>query len=97
MGGGLINEGDAELRELFDDDLLIKTSGGMDPTPLAIKLAPRVRRVLDEIARAVEDSRPFDAISSTRACCAPSRAAMVSMVRASAPPTTKRPLELPAR
>jgi DNA-binding transcriptional LysR family regulator len=55
------------LRELFDDDLLIKTSGGMDPTPLALKLAPRVRRVLDEITRAVEDSRPFDPATSTRA------------------------------
>ncbi len=55
------------LRELFDDDLLIKTSGGMDPTPLALKLAPRVRRVLDEITRAVEDSRPFDPTASTRA------------------------------
>jgi DNA-binding transcriptional LysR family regulator len=37
----------AKLRKLFHDPLLMKTSGGMEPTPRAIELARRAREIID--------------------------------------------------
>jgi DNA-binding transcriptional LysR family regulator len=37
------------LREIFDDPLLIRSGGGLAPTPLAQSLAPKVGAALDEL------------------------------------------------
>jgi DNA-binding transcriptional LysR family regulator len=50
----------ARLRELFGDPLLLRTSGGMQPTPRAQELATPLRQVLSEINRLVQPLSAFD-------------------------------------
>ncbi|MFK7967360.1 MAG: LysR family transcriptional regulator [Burkholderiaceae bacterium] len=56
------------LREQLSDPLLVKTSGGMQPTPFAEQLIGDVRPILANIRRVLSPSPPFDPISSTRLC-----------------------------
>lgn len=44
----------ARLRSLFNDPLFVRQQGGMLPTPRAETLAPRVRRLLVDLERALE-------------------------------------------
>ncbi len=54
------------LRTTFDDPLLVRTSGGMNPTPRALSLKPEVRRVLSQIEQVVRPMSSFDATTSDR-------------------------------
>lgn len=55
------------LRELFGDELLVRTSGGMKPTPRARQLVGPVRQVLQDVRRIIETGRSFDPQVSSRA------------------------------
>lgn len=48
------------LREVFDDELLVRTQNGMLPTPLATRLVAPVRRGLETIQAALDDQPTFD-------------------------------------
>lgn len=54
----------SRLRAVFDDELLVKTTSGMTPTPLAEQLEPQVRRMLGEIAHLLRVAQPFDPSTS---------------------------------
>jgi DNA-binding transcriptional LysR family regulator len=48
------------LRALLDDPLLVRTAGGMEPTPRALELALPISQSLDTIRRALSASSPFE-------------------------------------
>jgi DNA-binding transcriptional LysR family regulator len=54
------------LRHLFEDDLFIRTPGGMEPTARARQLAGPIQRAMKEIATAFADSLPFDPATTER-------------------------------
>ncbi len=54
----------ARLRLTFDDELLVRTPSGMEPTERAIKLRRPLRRVLNEMERFLERDRDFSADNS---------------------------------
>ena len=54
------------LRDAFGDELFVRTSSGMVPTPLAKSMAEPIHAALQQIRQAVEDRGYFDAASSTR-------------------------------
>lgn len=56
----------ARLRKLFKDDLFIKTSRGVTPTPRAIELAQPIRQALEQIQFVVSSQPEFDPASSDR-------------------------------
>ncbi len=49
----------SKLRDLFGDELLIKTAHGMVLSPKAQQLAPAVRQVLRDVERTLEPDLPF--------------------------------------
>lgn len=49
----------SRLRDLFDDELLVKTAHGMVLSPKAQSLAPSVRQVLRQIERTLDPDLPF--------------------------------------
>lgn len=56
----------ARLRRLTQDDLFIRTAGGLLPTPVAIALHQQIRPALQHIQTALEDPVPFDPAQSER-------------------------------
>lgn len=57
----------AQMREILQDPLFVRTSTGMQPTPRADALIPKVRSALESI-RSISDTAPeFDPQSSKRA------------------------------
>ena len=54
------------LRVMFDDPLLVRTSGGMTPTERAEELQPMIRSVLSTVDKAVQPQKSFDAANSER-------------------------------
>ena len=54
------------LRDAFGDELFVRTSSGMMPTPLAESMAEPIHAALQQIRQAVEDRGYFDAASTTR-------------------------------
>lgn len=50
----------ARLRSVTGDELLVRTAGGMVPTPRALALATPVRHALGELAAALRVAEPFD-------------------------------------
>ncbi|MBO6919656.1 MAG: LysR family transcriptional regulator [Rhizobiaceae bacterium] len=50
----------SRLRALFNDELFVRTSGGMVPTPLAEKVANHIQIALSEAQSAVNIGREFD-------------------------------------
>lgn len=54
------------LRSSLDDELFIRTQGGMTPTPYAIQLAEPVAMALDVLQQALNVRGAFDPSSSTR-------------------------------
>lgn len=52
------------LRTLFGDELLVRSTAGMEPTPRARNLAGPVRQVLQEITRIMEVGRSFEPLLS---------------------------------
>ena len=59
-----MSNGLKRLRALFEDPLLVRTSDGMAPTELAIKLNPLVREILFKVEKVVQPERDFDLNSS---------------------------------
>ena len=53
------------IRELFRDDILVRTSHGMEPTPRALELAATVRSVLRQVERTFERQSDFDPAKSS--------------------------------
>lgn len=56
----------ARLRRTFDDPLLVRTSEGMKPTPVAQSLMVPVREALAGLRAALEERPAFDAAASRR-------------------------------
>ncbi|MEM8852965.1 MAG: LysR family transcriptional regulator [Pseudomonadota bacterium] len=54
------------LRTMFDDQLFVRGSGGLQPTPRAIQLSGDVAAVLSDVKEIVTTTQPFDAATSTR-------------------------------
>lgn len=54
------------LRELFGDPLLVRTSGGMQPTERAEALRPSIREALALLEQTVQPHAEFDAAASER-------------------------------
>jgi DNA-binding transcriptional LysR family regulator len=50
----------SRLRDAFDDQLFIRHPRGIEPTPLAIELMPRVAEVLESVRHVVSPRGPFD-------------------------------------
>jgi len=55
-----------KLRELLDDDLLVRTRDGMQPTPRALELRPAVREALDAAERVLQSAPAFDPTTAHR-------------------------------
>ena len=56
----------ARLRIRFDDPLFVKTASGMQPTPLAERLAASSKRALDVVRNEILDVVPFEPGASAR-------------------------------
>jgi DNA-binding transcriptional LysR family regulator len=56
----------ARLRKLLDDPILLRSSGGLSPTPRARTLQPELREALDRIRAALAASPAFDPASSNQ-------------------------------
>jgi DNA-binding transcriptional LysR family regulator len=54
------------LRTQFDDPLLVRVGGQMQPTPQALLLADEIAPVLRSLRRALEPREPFDPATSDR-------------------------------
>jgi DNA-binding transcriptional LysR family regulator len=54
------------LRHIFKDELLVRTAGGMQPTPRAEALRDALRPVLRQIERVFEGDASFDPARATR-------------------------------
>lgn len=50
----------ARLRTLLDDPLLVRTAGGMEPTPRALELEQPIQHALDTIRRALSAAIAFE-------------------------------------
>jgi len=53
------------LRQLFDDELLVRSGAGMEPTARALDLAEQVRPLLRQVDRIVSEDAAFDAATAT--------------------------------
>lgn len=56
----------ARLREACRDELFLRTTAGMTPTPLAHRIYPEIHQGLEALRHSVEEARGFDPASSTR-------------------------------
>ena len=54
------------LRHVFKDELLVRTSAGMQATPRALELAEPVRRILRSVERVFDSEGGFNPLTSTR-------------------------------
>lgn len=54
------------LRDVFGDELFVRTGSGMMPTPLSELMAEPIHTALQQIRQAVENRGYFDAANSTR-------------------------------
>ena len=61
-----MSNGLRRLRDLLEDPLLVRTSGGMTPTERADELQPVVRDALSRLEKALQPQSAFDAVSSQR-------------------------------
>ncbi len=61
-----MSNGLRRLRLLFDDPLLVRTSGGMTPTERANELQPLIREVLGKIDKIIQPQTAFDAETTER-------------------------------
>ncbi len=66
LGQPAVSNALARLRKLFGDELFLRTSKGMQPTPLANQLAESVSYALGMIHGAVNASKSFDPATSKR-------------------------------
>jgi DNA-binding transcriptional LysR family regulator len=56
----------AKLREIFQDELFVRSGNGMQPTPRALELRDPIRRVLESISVEVLGTGPFNPATETR-------------------------------
>jgi LysR family nod box-dependent transcriptional activator len=56
----------SRLRDYFGDELLIPVGRRMEPTPLAVSLAPQVRNILQQILVTIETRPTFDPSTAQR-------------------------------
>lgn len=56
----------ARLRKTLNDELFVRTSQGMQPTPLALQLADPLAAALTNISKALNQQEAFEASSSRR-------------------------------
>ncbi|KIG12258.1 Transcriptional regulatory protein [Enhygromyxa salina] len=56
----------AKLRELFDDELFVRTGRGMRPTRRALELAAPLRRTLGDLGALLEPRERFDPLTAQR-------------------------------
>jgi len=56
----------AQLREIFEDRLFVRTSGGMAPTEKANALASTIQTVLDSLSGIIEGTSTFDPSNTER-------------------------------
>lgn len=54
------------LRHVFRDELFIRTSNGMEPTPRALELGPAVQSILQQTTRLMASDVDFDPVNSER-------------------------------
>ncbi|MCP3926603.1 MAG: LysR family transcriptional regulator [Desulfobacterales bacterium] len=54
------------LREVFDDQLFVRSGKDMIPTSFAIKLAPKIREIMDLTEKTFIDRGDFDPVTSNR-------------------------------
>lgn len=54
------------LRSLFSDELLVRTSTGMKPTPRALELVEPLRQLLRQVERVLESDAGFDPATTQR-------------------------------
>lgn len=66
LGQSAMSHNLARLRRLFDDDLLVRSKDGMQPTPRARSLADRVRMTLSNIEALVTRAGTFDPATDER-------------------------------
>ncbi len=57
------------LRELFNDELLIKTPLGMEPTTRALELIDSIHEVIDKAQAVFAESEKFDPSKTDRTLC----------------------------
>ena len=69
LGQPAISNALARLRKLFGDELFLRTSTGMQPTPFADQLAESIGYALGMIHSAVNARSSFDPASSKRSFC----------------------------
>jgi len=55
----------AKLRQQLDDPLLVRTKGGVEPTPRALHIVEPIARALEEIRRALASELAFDPVEAT--------------------------------
>src|ERR1700733_14593485 len=55
------------LRHLFSDELLVRTSTGMQPTPRAVEWLEPLKNLLRQVERVLESDGGFDPRNSERA------------------------------
>ncbi len=66
LGQPAVSNALARMRKLFGDELFLRTSNGMEPTPFAAQLAGSVTAALGMIHGAINLKASFEAASSTR-------------------------------
>jgi DNA-binding transcriptional LysR family regulator len=54
------------FNSLTKDELFVRSSGGLHPTPVAIALAQQIQPALSQIQTALSTAQPFDPITSDR-------------------------------
>jgi DNA-binding transcriptional LysR family regulator len=66
LGQSAMSHNLARLRQLFDDELFVRSPEGMRPTPRALALADRVRVTLSDIEALVTRADEFDPANTER-------------------------------
>lgn len=66
LGQSAMSHNLARLRQLFDDELFVRSPEGMRPTPRALALADRVRVTLSDIEALVTRANEFDPANTER-------------------------------
>lgn len=55
-----------QLRELFNDELLVRSGKNMLPTPLALEILPKIKQIMQQIEETFTTRRNFDPATSER-------------------------------
>lgn len=66
LGQPAVSAALGRLRELFKDDLFLRSARGMEPTPRALELSEQLGPALEIIHKTISDARQFDPATSER-------------------------------